>query len=443
METQAELVAAAEALRTWVHTQRTAWSESDVPRPARDFTPMSLVGHAPAGIAPANAPVPAVHAPETPVQRPVPTPPAARPSAPQPIVLSDLPAAVEIGADPRPAASTPVHAVTRDAPSLPAIEPSETTRREVDDDTSVPVYNRLWARIAAGVVLVAVAGGAFVWGRSDRGPTVGTAAFDSAPAGAQVFVDGKPVGSTPVKLELNTGGHSVEFKLKQATRTQTIDVKKGEELAVNVDWNPRRVGTLQVSSTPTGSKVSIDGRLRGQTPVTLSDLPVGPHTVHIESSDGSVRRKVDIAEGRTESLAESIYPGWLHVSAPVEVSIVDGTKGMLLDDSNRLLLKPGDHTIRIENRLLEFSETRQVTIEPGGTTKVAVDLPMSTLTVTGSSGAEVLIDGTNAGETPLTDFQVKPGGHDIMVIDTSGVTRHASVTVTTKPTQIDIPLGRP
>ena len=173
METQAELVAAAEALRTWVHTQRTAWSESDVPRPARDFTPMSLVGHAPAGIAPANAPVPAVHAPETPVQRPVPTPPAARPSAPQPIVLSDLPAAVEIGADPRPAASTPVHAVTRDAPSLPAIEPSETTRREVDDDTSVPVYNRLWARIAAGVVLVAVAGGAFVWGRSDRGPTVG------------------------------------------------------------------------------------------------------------------------------------------------------------------------------------------------------------------------------------------------------------------------------
>jgi hypothetical protein len=212
---------------------------------------------------------------------------------------------------------------------------------------------------------------------------------------------------------------------------------------VNVDWNPRRVGTLQVSSTPAGSKVTIDGHLRGQTPVTLSDLTVGTHTVHIESSEGSVRRKVDIAEGRTESLAESIYPGWLHVSAPVDVSIVDGTKGMLLDDSNRILLKPGDHTIRIENRLLEFSETKQVTIEPGGTTKVSVEVPMSTLTVTGSTGAEVLIDGTNAGETPLTDFQVKPGAHDIMVIDKSGVTRHASVTVTTKPTQIDIPLGRP
>ena len=163
METQAELVAAAEALRTWVHTQRTAWSESDVPWPARDFTPMSLVGQAPEGIAPATTPVPAVHALETPVQRPVPTPPAAPPPAPQPIVLPDPPAAVEMVADPRPAASTPVHAATHDAPPLPAIEPPEITRRAVDDDMSVPVYNRLWARIAAGVVLVAVAGGAFVW----------------------------------------------------------------------------------------------------------------------------------------------------------------------------------------------------------------------------------------------------------------------------------------
>lgn len=37
--------------------------------------------------------------------------------------------------------------------------------------------------------------------------------FNSAPAGAQVFVDGNPVGSTPLTVNLsNTQSHSVIFK---------------------------------------------------------------------------------------------------------------------------------------------------------------------------------------------------------------------------------------
>ena len=53
------------------------------------------------------------------------------------------------------------------------------------------------------------------------------------------------------------------------------------------------------------------------------------------------------------------------------------------------------------------------------------------------------VDGTRAGEIPLTDYAVKLGAHDIMVVDKSGATRHASVTVTAKPAQLEMTFQRP
>jgi len=282
-----------------------------------------------------------------------------------------------------------------------------------------------------------------MWRRGASAPRVGTAAFDSLPAGALVFVDGKPVGTTPVRVELNPGPHAVEFKLKDATRTQTIQIAKGLELPVNVEWNPRKKGGLQITSTPTPAKVLIDGHERGQTPLTLDDLSVGSHTVLIDSAAGSVRRKVEVTDGRTETLTESIYPGWLHVSAPIDVTVSDGGKGLQLDAAHRVLLKPGVHSIRVDSRELDFSLTRQVEIEPGGTAHVAVEVPTSTLTVSGSTGADVFVDGVKAGEIPLVDYQVKLGTRDVMVVGKSGVTKHVTVTVTTQPAQIDVALTPP
>ncbi len=296
-------------------------------------------------------------------------------------------------------------------------------------------------RAALAVGLVAILAGVAVvtrpmWSPYAAGP--GTAAFDSVPAGAEVLVDGSIVGTTPVRVDLPSGNHAVEFRLDAATRTQNINVRKGHETAVNIEWNPPRFGGLQVTSNPTGAKVLVDGHERGVTPLTLAGLLVGPHVVQIESTEGSVRRKVDIAEGETEALVESIYPGWLHVSAPIEVTVIDGTRAVQLDDRSRALLKPGAHTLRIENRTFDFTETRQVQIEPGGTTRVAVEPPGSTLTIIGSTGAAVFVDGVKAGETPLANYAVKLGTRDIMVVDSSGTTRHATVIVTTKPVQLDL-----
>lgn len=434
MESQTEIVAAAEALRTWVRGQRASWADGD--RASASVSALSRP-------APAWRPSPPVPA-SAPVTAPPAAPPPSHPAVATTPALAPVPAPAPVH-EPTPAPEpTVAHAATQvvDAPSEWPSTPYAGSGSTVI--VAEPTFfARLWVRVAmAAVLLLAVVGG--YMGVSRRSAlAIGAAAFASTPEGAEVHVDGKPVGRTPVRVELGPGAHAVEFRLASATRTQTIVIARGADLPVSVDWNAKPIGSLQVSSTPSGARVSIDGKLRGQTPLSLDDLPAGPHTVVIDSTEGTVRRKVQIAAGGTETLNESIYPGWLHVSAPIDVTILDGGTPALLDDGNRVLLKPGMHTVRIENRELAFSQTRQVEIEPGGTTKVAVEVPTSTLSVTGSTGAEVFVDGVKAGETPLADFKVALGTHDVMVVGKTGATRHATARVTTRPLQLDISLDRP
>jgi hypothetical protein len=202
-------------------------------------------------------------------------------------------------------------------------------------------------------------------------------------------------------------------------------------------------GRLQVESSPTGAHVSIDGRERGVTPLTIDGLTVGPHQVIVHGSDGSVQRTVAINAGETAQLSESIYAGWLHVAAPFEVELSEGTKSIRLDDSNQVLLPPGPHDVRFENRTLGLRQVRHVDIRPGETTAISLERPMSHITVTSSEPATVSIDGQPAGQTPLTDFAVAIGSRDVTVTSASGVVRHQTITLKVESSTIDVDFSKP
>jgi hypothetical protein len=424
METSAELVDAAEAMRTWVRAQRAAWAE-----PVSDTATAVAVDDRDLADTRAIAATPAVV---------IPIPP----STVQPKANATPPPAVEavrLTPAPGPASSVSANAIDSAAPTI-----ADLPVPEAHAAPSVPLFERGWIRLASAAAVIALlaiglsVSGLRAWRSYQARPRVGTASVQSTPPGADVLVDGNPVGTTPLRVELPAGEHAVELRLKGASRTETVDVVRGAEATLNVDWNQTRVGSLAVASTPPQAHVFVDGRDRGVTPLTVADLTVGAHTVRIDSSEGSVTRRVQIGEGRTETLTESIFAGWLEVSAPIEVTIVDGTQPIQLDSRGRVFLKPGVHELRIENRALAFSQTRRVTIEPGGTAVVAIELPPSTLSVTGPAGAQVFVDGVNAGVLPLTDYQVKLGTRDVMIVDASGSTRHATITVTSAPAHLDL-----
>lgn len=302
-----------------------------------------------------------------------------------------------------------------------------------------------WKRVAVPAVAalglsLAGWGGWRAWQHRSPSVPVGTAVLESVPSGSDVSVDGVMVGRTPVTREIGPGHHVIEFRRGKASRTVPLDVVSGGQNVARLDWNVKPTGHLQVESDPSGARVIVDGKDRGQTPLTLDDVVVGAHVVIIKAGRGSVTRKLTVSEGETVRMSEAIFSGWVHLSAPFEVAITEGAHAYTPDERNMVLLAPGVHALQIDNTDLDYHETRRVEVRPGQLTQVVVAPPHSSLTVTCTAPATVTIDGMPAGETPLTNYAVSVGTHDIVVRSRGGAERRMTTTVTSKPAHIDVVL---
>lgn len=303
----------------------------------------------------------------------------------------------------------------------------------------------VWKAAAAAVVLLALGAagreGRNVWVRWQASPKTGTAVLEST-AVANVRVDGREQGSTPLTLELSAGGHTIEFQRGGLVRTVDVDVVKGQSVTARADWTVHKNGRLEVESTPAGARVLVDGRERGVTPLTIDDLPAGEHTLALQSTEGTVQRRVTVAEEKTTQVAEAIFSGFLHVSSAIELEISEGPRSIRLNDRNQVLLGPGTHQIRFANRALGFSEVRNVEITPGDVTAVSIELPTTRLSVTANVPGEVFIDGERVGETPLVDVPVRLGTRDIVVKSAEGE-RRITQTLTTAPAHVQFDFSQP
>jgi hypothetical protein len=234
----------------------------------------------------------------------------------------------------------------------------------------------------------------------------------------------------------------LEFQRRNLTRTIEVDVSAGKTTTSKLDWTAKPLGRLVVESDPTGAKVTIDGKLRGTTPLTVADVSVGSHEVRIDSEKGSVRRTVEVTSERETSISETIFSGFLKVFAPFEVSVSEGARGLRLEGGNQLMLPPGVHELRFENKDLAFRDTKRVEIEPGKTSSITLLPGGSRLTVTATAPAEVIVDGQKVGDTPLTDYAIALGTRDILVKGANGERRFLQ-TVTTKPVRLEVDFSKP
>jgi hypothetical protein len=158
----------------------------------------------------------------------------------------------------------------------------------------------------------------------------------------------------------------------------------------------KRLGSLRVDSTPSGAEAVVDGRSYGKTPVTITDLEIGAHTLVLKSSAGTITRKVTITANETAVVAEAIYAGWLAIFSPIPVTaIVDGEPVNLTDDG-RLMTTPGKHVVELISERFNYRATETLEVRPGETTAHTVSLPSGSVRVTAPDGAEIRIDGRPA-----------------------------------------------
>jgi len=373
-------------------------------------------------------------------------------AAPAPWVAEQVYAAVPVNAAPvAQSAAAPSWDVTApaeplDMPAPPAQPRGPSFGSRVADvlrSWQEPIARWLPRLALLAIVVALVAAGRNYWPTVRTTLTTGVAVFESVPPGSSVLVDGQELGTTPLETRLSTGRHTVEFRDGDASRTVEIVVSRRVPLVETVDWAAAPTGILQVSSDPAGAQVLVDGEPRGTTPLTLDGLAVGRHDVALESPAGSVRRQITIAANETTRMDELIFSSWLTVYSPFEVEISEGNRVISLDERDQVMLPPGSHELRFQNRTLGYNEVRRVELEPARTTTVSLVPPQTTISITATEPADVWIDGQRVGSTPLSNASIPLGTREVVLRTASGDERRRFVTATVQPVQINVDFSTP
>jgi hypothetical protein len=187
-------------------------------------------------------------------------------------------------------------------------------------------------------------------------------------------------------------------------------------------------GGLVVATEPAGTRVLLDGKAVGETPLTLESITPGRHVLTCETSSGSFRKTVRIEAGKTMSLDVPVYSGWVAVFAPIPLDIAEDGRSIGTTEQGRLMLPPGHHELTLSNRELGYKTVQGVDIQPGEERSVSVQ-PMGELSLNAIPWGEVWIDGFKKGETPLASLRVLLGTHEIVFKHPQFPDRRLTVTV--------------
>ena len=78
------------------------------------------------------------------------------------------------------------------------------------------------------------------------------------------------------------------------------------------------------------------------------------------------------------------------------------------------MLTAGEHELELVNTALGFRTSRTVTIAAGQTASFTVVPPRGLLSINALPWAEVWIDGVRVGETPIGNYSLPIGNHELL-----------------------------
>ncbi len=134
-------------------------------------------------------------------------------------------------------------------------------------------------------------------------PVGGALMVQSKPPGANVSVDKRFAGTTPVTLDLEPGrSHDVEVLLVgYELETRRVTVRSEEEKVLDLELR-EAVGNLKVITEPEGVEIWIDGEMKGLSNDTLA-LQAVEHDVELRKEGyAGYRNHLTIQPGFTQSL---------------------------------------------------------------------------------------------------------------------------------------------
>jgi serine/threonine-protein kinase len=136
----------------------------------------------------------------------------------------------------------------------------------------------------------------------------------SRPAGADIFVNGaKQSGQTPATVPLAAGQYDVVLRLPGYDAFTThVQVKDNLQTSLDAELKEKNHGHVawaQVTSTPQGADIYIDGAPTGQTSPARVQIPTGAHIIALKMNGYQIaKRGVEASEGGTVQVRETLHP---------------------------------------------------------------------------------------------------------------------------------------
>ena len=132
----------------------------------------------------------------------------------------------------------------------------------------------------------------------------------SVPLDANVLIDGKSFGKTPLHIQLLPGSYLLEINADFfKTWEHRLIVKPNEPQEIrDVRLQPAD-GKLTIKTKPAGANIIIDGTFIGQTPLTLDLSPDKHHVVQISKAGyEKTNRNVQVVSAASKQLNVNLKP---------------------------------------------------------------------------------------------------------------------------------------
>lgn len=245
----------------------------------------------------------------------------------------------------------------------------------------------------------------------------------STVANAEVYLDGKLLGTVPLIQMVPVGSHQVRVVVDNYDPfVRKVDVAEGQTTELQATLI---AGTGSVEfSGPAGAKIWIDGQDRGALPIRLRDLPPGKHHYRVEAPlYEPFEADITTVKGRNYLLPVQMKSSRgifvVESNPPGAVVTIDGTERgktpLRLEN-----VQPGVHTVsvRAEGHAMVI---RQVNTSDGSRGEVKATLPEGGTMLKvlgGGTGTQVLLDGVNLGTGPTIEAgPFEKGRHRMTIVE--------------------------
>lgn len=266
----------------------------------------------------------------------------------------------------------------------------------------------------------------------------GIISVNSTPQGAEVLLDGTPVGSTPITLDnIAPGAHQITIKMLGFMIVgKSVEIRSGPNAAIEETLEEDRgggagKGQLVVKVTPSNAEALIDAKDKYSSPngvVSIPPLDEGRHIVTV-SAKGFASQTKTVEIKANEKIEITIILGNTTGAIRVvtdppgaDVSLIGQLKGKTLPKDGLLIsgLYPGKYQISIDkpgySRLV-----KNVDVTAGKTLEIneaLAELTGDVLVTTAPVGASVYLDNNFIGKTTAQGLPIKTivvGKHTVAV----------------------------